>query len=348
MNLKKSILLAILAIYLIACSNKKTPDLELSSSDNIGVKVYHLQKSEGEVIINSTGILTTENDAKYSFKIGGVIDRIYVREGEYFKKGRLLASLKIDEIDAGYIQAKLGVEKAERDLRRIKNLYQDSVATLEQFQNTKTVYEIAKKQLDAVTFNKKFAYIYASDDGFVAKKLANEGEIISGGMPVLAINENHEDAWVLKVGLADKDWTLVEVGNTAQIILDAYPDKIFTGKVCRKSLSADVGGGSFQVEVKVNFGNLNPAIGMFGKAIIATNAVQKYQSIPYDAVVEADGKHAYVFVPIAGGRVKRQAIEIGSFDNTSVQVKSGLENVKEVVYTNSAFLNENSKITIIK
>lgn len=348
MNLKKSILLAILAIYLIACSNKKLPDLKLSSTDKIAVKVYYLQKSEGEVTINSTGILTTENDARCSFKIGGVIDHMYVREGEYFKKGRLLASLKIDEINAGYIQAKLGAEKAERDLRRIKNLYQDSVATLEQLQNVKTAYEIARKQLDAVTFNKKFAYIYASEDGFVAKKLANEGEIVSGGMPVLAINENHKDAWVLKVGLADKNWTLVEVGNTAQIVFDAYPDKIFIGNVSRKSLAAEIGGGSFQVEIKVNFGNLNPAIGMFGKTIIATNVVQKYHSIPYDAVVEADGKNAYVFVPIAGGKVKRQAIEIGSFDNTSVQVKSGLENVKAVVFTNSAFLNEHSRISLIK
>jgi hypothetical protein len=93
---------------------------------------------------------------------------------------------------------------------------------------------------------------------------------------------------------------------------------------------------------------ISPALGMFGIAKIKTNKTQKYQSIPYDALIEADGKIAYVFVPLPNGKVKKQAIEIADFDNDKVNVKSGLENVTEVVLTNSAFLNSNSIITIIK
>ncbi len=348
MNYKNSILITVIAINVMACKNDKTVDSISSNTETIAVKTYALQKEEGKITINSTGMLSTENEAKYSFKTGGVIDRIYVNEGEFFVKGKLLAKLKIDEIDAGFIQAKLGKEKAERDLQRITNLYKDSVATLEQLQNTKTAYEIATKQLEAVSFNKEYAFIYATNDGFVTKKIANEGEIVSGGMPVLAINENIKDAWVLKVGLSDKDWALVEIGNTANILLDAYPDKILIGSVYRKSLAADMISGSFQVEIKVKCEGISPALGMFGKAKIKTNNVQKYQSIPYDALIEADGKMAFVFVPMPNGKVKKQAIEIADFDNDKVNVKSGLENISEVVLTNSAFLNSNSTITIIK
>jgi RND family efflux transporter MFP subunit len=242
----------------------------------------------------------------------------------------------------------LGLEKAERDLQRVTNLHKDKVATLEQMQNTRTAYEIAQKQLEVVAFNKQYAYIYASNKGFVTKKIANEGEVIGSGMPVLAINENTNGAWLLKVGLSDKDWAMVSVGNTAQIVFDAFPNKVFAATVFRKSLAADMGTGSFQVELKVNFQGVNPAIGMFGKTTISTNAKQKYQSIPYDALIEADGKRAFVFVPLPSGKVRRQAIEIESFDNKEVRVKSGLENIDEIVLTNSAFLNENSIITIIK
>lgn len=345
---KSTVLIALLTLTVLACNDEKSVESKLFDSETIAVKTYNLQQSEGSINISATGMLTTENEAKYAFKIGGVIDHIYVNEGEFFKKGKLLARLKIDEIDAGFVQAKLGLEKAERDLSRISNLYKDSVATLEQLQNTKTAYEIAQKQLEAVKFNKEYAFIYATSDGFVTKKIANEGEIISGGMPVLAINEKINDSWVLKVGLSDRDWALVETGNSASIVLDAYPEKRLTGTIFRKSMAADLGSGSFQVEIKVNCEGVSPALGMFGKATINTNKIQKYQSIPYDALIEADGNRAFVFVPLLDGKVKKQAIVIADFDNDKVNVKSGLEGINEVVLTNSAFLNSNSIITIIK
>ncbi len=348
MNYKTQFSAIFLALSLVACNENNNQSSTLPDTKTISVKTVKLQQSKGTIKVSSTGMLTTENEARYAFKIGGVIDEIFVNEGQFFNKGSLLAKLKTNEIDAGYTQAKLGLEKAERDLQRVTNLYADKVATLEQLQNTKTAYEIAQKQLDLVAFNKEYAYIYANSNGFVTKKLANQGEIIGGGMPVLAINENESNNWLLKVGLSDKDWAMVKLNNTAQIALDAFPNKVFEASVFRKSLAADMGTGSFQVELKVNFNGFNPAIGMFGKASIHTNSIQNYQSIPYDALVEADGKTAFVFVPLPNGKVKKQAIEIENFDNQVVNVKSGLENVVELITSNSAFLNENSSITIIK
>lgn len=351
MKFKKQLLILLVAIAVsISACNQQSPSEEKAvfSTESIAVKTHRLQPSEGAVKIISTGMLATENEAKYAFKIGGVIDRINVSEGQSFKKGSLLASLKIEEIEAGFLQAQLGLEKTERDLARITNLYQDSVATLEQLQNTRTAYEIAKKQLEAVAFNKSYAYIYAANDGFVTRKIANEGEIVAGGMPVLAINEDNGNAWVLKVGLSDKDWAATAIGDRAVAVLDAYPDRPINGRVYRKSQAADQSSGSFQIEIKLEMGSLKPALGMFGKATIETGALQQYQSIPYDALIEADGKSAFVFVPIPGGKVKKQAITIASFDKSEVRVKSGLENTEEIVLTNSAFLNEHSNITIVK
>jgi len=56
------------------------------------------------------------------------------------------------------------------------NLYKDSVTTLEQVQNAKTVLDVAKKAEDAVAFNKQYSAIYAASDGFVTEKIGNEGE----------------------------------------------------------------------------------------------------------------------------------------------------------------------------
>lgn len=334
--------------HFIACNTNEANESKLGPSEAIAVKTYQVKLTQEKINISTTGILTTENRATYAFKTGGVIDRIYKHEGDVFKKGELLASLKIEEIDAGYSQAKLSVEKAERDFLRIQNLYKDSVATLEQLQDTKTAFDVAQQQFEAVRFNKEYALIYATTDGFVTQKIANEGEIISGGMPVLQINENYPNSWVLKVGLSDKDWALVEVGNNAQIVFDAYPTAKFMGKVSRKPMATDKEIGVFQVEIKLNSEMISPAVGLFGKATIATNSLQNYRAIPYDALIEADGTSAFVFVPLPNGKVKKQAIEIVAFDNDKVYVAAGLANVDKVVISNAAFLNSSSTIQIIK
>jgi RND family efflux transporter MFP subunit len=342
--------LALLAatMLLFACEEPAKQATNSSSAEIIAVKTYSLQSTEQNLSIIGTGMLSTENEAKYSFKIGGVIEKVFVREGEFFKAGALLASLKINEIDAGFVQAKLGVEKAERDLTRINNLYKDSVATLEQLQNTRTAYEVAKKQLEAVAFNRSYAYIYATTDGFVTKKLASDGEVIEAGSPVLAINEAKSNTWLLKVGLSDREWAMLEAGDKAIVELDAYPNTPIKATVFRKSQAADMASGSFQVELQLENTNLKLALGMFGKAFIATQKKNTYQSIPHEAIVEANGKSAFVFVPLQGGKVKKQAIEIAEFDNKVAKVKTGLEGIQEVVLSNSAFLNENSSIKIIK
>ncbi|MCU0321561.1 MAG: hypothetical protein MUE72_04050, partial [Chitinophagaceae bacterium] len=150
------------------------------------------------------------------------------------------------------------------------------------------------------------------------------------------------------VGLSDIDWALIEVGALAKVYLDAYPNQHLEGRVSKKLLTPDIASGTFQAEIKLKINAVQPAIGMFGKASIKTNQRYTYQSIPYSSIVEADGNNAFVFIPIEGGKVKKQAIEISSFNDDYVQVKTGLEGVKEIVKSNSAFLNESSIISIIR
>ena len=333
---------------LSACHQQTVSTKIQDHKETIPVKTLKLQSSESSYLIQGTGIINSDEQTKCAFKIGGVIERIFVNEGDYFKKGTLLAKLKIDEIDSGVSQAQLSVSKAERDLKRIQNLYRDSVTTLEQVQNAQTLLEVAQKQLKAIEFNRDYANIYAGFDGFVAKKLANEGEIIGDGMPVLIINKAHTSSWIITVGISDKDWANIQLNNRAKIKIDAYPDIEFEGYVSRKLLVAQPNSGSFTIEIKLRPKNHQLALGMFGKAVIETDNKEQFVSIPYDAVIEAHGNSAFVFVPLPNGKVRKQPIQIVSFDDNKVNVGSGLEDIDEIIINNSAFLNENSNVTIIQ
>jgi len=345
-----SLFLVTATLLLLSCGDKqKKDDKEKYAEETIPVKTTPVGRLESSSSIATTGLLGTENEARYSFKIGGVIESIHVNEGQFFKKGQLLATLKITEIDAQVAQANLGYEKAKRDYTRANNLYRDSVATLEQLQNSKTGLDIAQKTVDAVVFNKKYACIYAGADGFVTKKLANEGEVVNGGVSILAISETSGASdWILKAGVTDKEWAAIEIGNKATVALDAFPGKIFNSFVFRKSQAADIGSSSFQIEIKISLGNTKPAVGMFGKADIITKHSENVMVIPYASLVEADGNKGFVFTTYGTSSVKKIPVTILKFDNDRVYLKDKLDGIDNIVISNSAYLNEHSIIKIIQ
>lgn len=346
--MKKSIALLLLALpFFYACTEEKKEHGSFEASEVIPIKTATVQSLALKGNINASGLVTTENAANYAFKIGGVISRIYIDEGQFFKKGQLLASLDETEISAGLNQADLNLKKFERDYARAYNLYKDSVYTLEQLQNTKTGLDIAKKQKDAVAFDARYAKIYATADGFVSRKIAHEGEVAAPGTPILAINETSQNNnYLLKVGLTDVEWAAVKIGQKATVTLDGYPDKQFEATIFRKSQAADAALGSFQVELKLDMKNSKPAVGMFGKATIQTQGTEDVLTIPYDALIEADGNTAFVFT-LHDNKVKKQPVTIYKFENNKVYLKGGLQKTDVIVISNSAYLNEQSKIKII-
>lgn len=333
-----------------SCSSAEAEQSSASPNESIAVQVVPVMKGSHSSTVVATGLLSTEHEARYGFLIGGVIDHIYVDEGDNFQKGQLLARLKTTEIDAGVEQAQYGFEKAERDYRRAANLFADSVATREQLENAKTALDVAQKQLDAVQFNKQYTSIFASSDGFVSRKLANDGEVVGAGTPILAINESSgKTGWTLKVGLSDSDWALVRIGDHATVHIPAFPEKEFSARVYKKAQAAEPMTGIFQVELKIESNGSIPAVGMYAKARIATSDSSGLASIPYDALIEADGNQAFVFVPSKQeGKVEKLPVTISGFDNDVVRISHGLESVKEVITANSAFLNQNSTIRIVK
>jgi RND family efflux transporter MFP subunit len=298
-------------------------------------------------VINASGTVSTENEAKLSFKIGGIIESVLVKEGDKVKAGQLLATLKSAEIAAQVQQVQLAVEKAQRDYQRASNLYKDSVATLEQLQNSKTGVDIAKQNLQQVLFNQQYSKIYSPVDGFVVKKIGNPGELASSGSAVIILNAlSAKNKWILKVGLSDKEWASVETGNKATIHVDAFAGKTFNAVVSKKSLAADPVSGSFPVELQIDFANEKPAVGMFGNvSIIPTHSSIGF-SIPYEALLEANGKKGYVFVTDDKKTVRKVEVLISDISNNTAYIADGLQGYKYVVTSGSPYLSDQSTISV--
>jgi len=314
--------------------------------------VMALQQPGETQTIEASGQFTTDDDVMLSFKIGGIIDRIYVKEGDAVRTGQLLASLKLTEIDAQVQQATLGFEKATRDHERVKNLYKDSVATLEQLQNAKTALDVARQQLEAAKFNRSYAEIRATKDGYILHKMANEGQLVNPGNTVLQANGARSSAWTLKVGLSDKQWAEIDINDKAVIHADALGDAGFEGVVTHKSQGVDPATGSLTADIRLT-GKAPTAIasGMFGRAQISTHndgVTSKMWQVPYDALLDADGSMGYVFVANADSTATKVKVTIQGMDRNVVLVSDGLQNVQNIIVAGSAYLTDKSKIHIVQ
>lgn len=348
--MKITSLLTVLATawLLQACTQGegKTKPIKVSN-DQIPVKVMTLKKQDVHATIQTSGLFTTDDETQLAFKTTGVIEKVFVKEGDVIRKGQLLATLNLTEINTQVAQAELALEKAKRDHERISRLYTDSVATLEQLQNVKTNLDVTGKQLEAARFNRSFSEIRAMNNGFVLRKLANEGQVISSGTPVLQTNGAKEGKWILKAGVSDREWSMLSVGDRATITTDAMPGKSMEAKVIRKSKSTDATTGSFTIELSVTKNHEPLASGLFGKATLYTSSLQQSWKIPYDALLDGDALHGFVFVTSDNRTAHKISVTIGALENDYISITDGLEQATALIVSGSAYLRDGSLIKVI-
>jgi RND family efflux transporter MFP subunit len=318
-------------------------------TDLVPVTVLKLAKSGINSSVQASGQFTTDDETFLSFKSGGVIDKIYVKEGDAIRQGQLLATLNLTEINALVSQSRLSYEKASRDFDRASNLYKDSVATLEQFQNAKTGLDVASQQYEAAKFNRSYSEIRALSNGFVLRKMASEGQVIQSGTSVFQTNGASKGKWLLKTGVSDKQWSTISLNDKAKVYTDASGNKAFDAYVSRKSEGTDASTGSFTIELTIT-GKLPASLasGMFGKALITPTQTVSAWSVPYEAVLDGNAQTGYVFVTDDMKTVRKAAVTIGEIDHNHVVITSGLEDAKAIVVAGSAYLRDNSPIRIIE
>ena len=226
-------------------------------------------------------------------------------------------------------------------------MYKDTAATLEQMQNATTGFDVAKQNLQIAQFNRSYAQITSPIDGNVIKKMANEGELTGPGTPILFLTSNRQSDWVVRIGVSDKDWARLKVGDKATVTLDAYPTETFTGSVTKLAPAADPMNKLYEIEVRIGSNGKRFASGLFAKVELKPVQNRNYTMVPIEAIVEGNGKDAFVYVlDDSRKKVKRMPIQIGFVDGDKVLVTNGLNNVSEVITSGSAFLTETSSVVV--
>lgn len=342
-SVRYTYLMCIVGTFL-ACGNDKEKKKQPSSNESaVIVKTQALQQEIISQPIRVSGVVAAQIEVKLAFKTGGIIEQIYAKEGQTVSRGQLLAKLNMSEIEAQVAQARVALTKADRDLTRAKNLYQDSVATLEQLQNASTGQEISSNALKIAEFNQKYSTIYAPISGRVLKQFAEVGELVGVGNPIFMLAST-EQAFVLKVGLTDKDVVRTKLGNSAEIILDAHPHKKLKGFVSQIAQTASPTTGTYEVELQIeNPENLTLITGFIAQASIQPQDDKSYKVIPTSALVEADGDKGFIYT-VAGRQAQKTPVKILLIMPQNIAIETDLPAQTRIVTEGAGYLTDKVQV----
>jgi RND family efflux transporter MFP subunit len=337
---------SLLALLFAACKNQPAPAV-LVNSDTVPVRLMAIERVLLQQQVEAAGQFTTEDETYLSFKTGGIIQQVLVREGDLIQQGQLLAKLNPLEIQAQVEQATVALEKAQRDFTRAEHLYLDSVATLEQLQNSQSALSIARQQFQVASFNLQYTEIRAGRKGIVLKKMAQEGQIVGPGTPIVQVNGAGKSPWMLKVFVSEADWSRLRKGDPAVILSNGQGQSEIKGRVHSLSEGVDPVTGTLWINIKPD--NNIPeklAAGIFGKAVITPTSSLSGWRIPYDALLEGDGQTGYVFTTRDMKTAHKTQVRVGQMENGYVAITGGLESDQHIIIAGNAYLSDKSPIRI--
>ncbi len=336
----KNIIIGVLIILLSGCKPAKVE--QVTENNALQVKLWKVELREYKLPVRAAGMLSTTTQMKLGFKTGGIVKQVNIKEGMSVKRGEVLAVLDLSEIEAQVNQARIGLEKAQRDLTRAGNLYRDSVATLEQFQNASSAYELAQSQKRIADFNLEHSRIKAPANGRIQKILVETNELIAPGHPALLFASTESD-WVVRISLIDKDIVKFSLGDSAHVEMDAFPDTSFPAEITELGAIADPVTGTYEAELKIFGTNSQFRSGFISRAYIFPTNSSRAAMVPLESLLEASDKRAIVYV-YKDGEFSKRRIRTGRIVDDLIMVIEGLEPGELVITEGAKYIREDSRI----
>lgn len=324
--------------------------------NSLSVKVTEAQQVDLVPSLTFTGSLEGQVSATVSAKISGLIEEVFVQEGQQVKVGDPLVRLGTVELANAARQAGDAVNKAQanyelalNDFNRYQTLYEKGATSEQQLDNARAKLKTAQADLSSATANQSsseqqysYGVISSPVDGLIANKTATVGQVVSPGLALMTVQDINQVYAVVNV--EQKELGRVKIGQKANVTIDAYPGKVFSGVVDIMNPEAGSASRMFRVKIKIDnaSGELKP--GMFAKVQLTTGNNYKVITVPQAAVLQKQGIN-YVFV-LESGKAIRHQVEIGEISENTIIIKSGLQPGEQVIINSVNRLNDGDAVKV--
>lgn len=329
--------LAGLCVVGVGCK-RKAPQQAVSP---VEVEVLVVDTVRGGLTRTYVGEVEEKLSVALSFPTGGRVERVYVREGDRVTAGQTIAVVNRANAQNAYNAAKATLQQAEDAYQRLKKVYdQGSLAEVKwvemqaELDKARSMEQIARKQLDECTLTSPIS-------GVVGECNAKVGSSLLPGEPAVTILDMGSVAVTFSV--PESEINTVKVGEEAYVCVPALDNRMLTGNITERSVTASRLSHSYQV--KIAFPNKDKALlpGMVCKVMLGTSDDQGFV-IPAKCVqTRPEGLSVWV---VENGRAQHRLITSSEFVANGVLVSSGLHPGDTVVTAGMDKLYLNAELII--
>ena len=275
--------------------------------DYLSVTAEKVQKRDIIHKINASGIIQPEEEVQITSMVSGWITEITVVEGDTVNPDQHLISIDQKQYQAAYDQAASQVKSSEANLKNIKSqmartesLFSQKLISKQELEQIEASYQLAKSQVEqaraALTSREdelSKTRLVAPKYGIVTSLTKEEGEMALGGMfnPGVLMTIADLSFMEVLVDVNENDVVTINIGDTTEIEIDAFPDTTFYGivsEIAHTAQNLNMGGQqqvtNFKVKVKIFDPPKRIRPGMSSTVNIISETIKNTISIPIQAL----------------------------------------------------------------
>jgi len=295
-------LLSGLVLLLAACS---APEEEQELVRSVRV----ITVTEGEVLPRMllSGEVRARVESRLGFRVPGKIQERLVELGDVVKQGDVLARLEpsgeqltVRAAEARVQSIRADLNLAQTELERVQKLRDKGFASPTEYDRYKIQVDNARAglqqaQADLNMARNQLAYtqLVADTDGVVMQVVADAGEVVSAGQPVLQVAR---EGTLEVVVFIPEDKRIIAQQSKATLGLYTQPGKTFAGQLREISAAVDPLTRMFQARYQFVDTPDNVSLGQIASVQLASKAEITGLAVPMQALVgKGDGTHVWVF-----------------------------------------------------
>jgi membrane fusion protein (multidrug efflux system) len=265
-------------------------------------------------------VMPTQEPAYASSETGGRITELNVKEGDYIKKGALVAKVNMESISKSIAQLNESLTLAEDIFKRQENLWSQKIGSEVQYLQAKSQVESLTRNKESLEYELTKANVYAPANGYVDMVMLKAGEMSGPGSPIVQILNTNS----LKVVAAIPEIYLGQVKKGESVTLE-FPalGEEQKGRIIMIGRSIHPANRTFDVEASASSKN-----GMLKPNLLATMLVNDYAVkdaivIP-DQLILQDVSGADYVMTIENNRAVKKVVTMGRGYKNETVIETGL------------------------
>ncbi len=325
--------------------DKENKNEEITTGRKITVNVRKLQPTVFNHFFDASGEIESVHEAYISPEVSGQIEKIFVKEGDYVKKGQLLAQLNSDIIQDNIRELKTSLELASYTYKKQKSLWEKQIGSELQYLQAKTNYESLQNKLSTLQTQYQRSFIKSPIDGYVDAIDLKIGEMAIPGQRffhVINLSRLYVNSQISEAYLP-----IIHKGDAVEVRFSAFPSIILHKKVYRIGKVINKQSRTFKLQLKIN--NPKQLLKPNMLAIIRIKDYTNPKAIVVPSFIireDIQGYYLYVVTTEDGQKIARKRyVKIGKSFKKTTEVISGLKTGETIItqgynnVTNGSVLN---------